>query len=199
MLRSMILSIPYQSFEIENIQLAPFKLDKNRKPIARLSYHDPIISFHDVSILTPVITVIDYNPENSRLRLDLSRHFNFQIKLNTLYEYLISTIYIHQGTFLNQLNVSHEEIRNLFYFIMDGSILSLYIYPTALVKREKMGINASNSANNSASNTSMRVADLKPGDTIRCIITFQGISQIMNKNSVRLRLHHSVPSMYCLD
>lgn len=195
----MILSIPYQSFEIENIQLAPFKLDKNRKPIARLSYHDPIISFHDVSILTPVITVIDYNPENSRLRLDLSRHFNFQIKLNTLYEYLISTIYIHQGTFLNQLNVSHEEIRNLFYFIMDGSILSLYIYPTALVKREKMGINASNSANNSASNTSMRVADLKPGDTIRCIITFQGISQIMNKNSVRLRLHHSVPSMYCLD
>jgi hypothetical protein len=219
MLRSMILSIPYQSFEIENIQLAPFKLDKNRKPIARLSYHDPIISFHDVSILTPVITVIDYNPENSRLRLDLSRHFNFQIKLNTLYEYLISTIYIHQGTFLNQLNVSHEEIRNLFYFIMDGSILSLYIYPTALVKREKMGINASNNANNSASNsasnnasnnannsasnsasnTSMRVADLKPGDTIRCIITFQGISQIMNKNSVRLRLHHSVPSMYCLD
>ena len=199
MLRSMILSIPYQSFEIENIQLAPFKLDKNRKPIARLSYHDPIISFHDVSILTPVITVIDYNPENSRLRLDLSRHFNFQIKLNTLYEYLISTIYIHQGTFLNQLNVSHEEIRNLFYFIMDGSILSLYIYPTALVKREKMGINASNNSNNSASNTSMRVADLKPGDTIRCIITFQGISQIMNKNSVRLRLHHSVPSMYCLD
>jgi hypothetical protein len=195
----MILSIPYQSFEIENIQLAPFKLDKNRKPIARLSYHDPIISFHDVSILTPVITVIDYNPENSRLRLDLSRHFNFQIKLNTLYEYLISTIYIHQGTFLNQLNVSHEEIRNLFYFIMDGSILSLYIYPTALVKREKMGINASNNSNNSASNTSMRVADLKPGDTIRCIITFQGISQIMNKNSVRLRLHHSVPSMYCLD
>jgi hypothetical protein len=72
---------------------------------------------------------------------------------------------------------------------MDGSILSLYIYPTALVKKEKMGI----------SNTSMRVADLKPGDTIRCIITFQGISQIMNKNSVRLRLHHSVPSMYCLD
>jgi len=198
----MILSIPYQSFEIENIQLAPFKLDKNRKPIARLSYHDPIISFHDVSILTPVITVIDYNPENSRLRLDLSRHFNFQIKLNTLYEYLISTIYIHQGTFLNQLNVSHEEIRNLFYFIMDGSILSLYIYPTALVKKEKMGISGSNSisnTSNSASNTSMRVADLKPGDTIRCIITFQGISQIMNKNSVRLRLHHSVPSMYCLD
>jgi hypothetical protein len=192
MLRSMILSIPYQSFEIENIQLAPFKLDKNRKPIARLSYHDPIISFHDVSILTPVITVIDYNPENSRLRLDLSRHFNFQIKLNTLYEYLISTIYIHQGTFLNQLNVSHEEIRNLFYFIMDGSILSLYIYPTALVKREKIGASAN-------TNTSMRVADLKPGDTIRCIITFQGISQIINKNSVRLRLHHSVPSMYCLD
>ena len=186
----MILSIPYQYFEIENINLAPFKLDKNKKPIARLSYHDSIISFHDVSILTPVVTVIDYNPENSRLRLDLSRHFNFQIKLNTLYEYLISTIYIHQGTFLNQLNVSHEEIRNLFYFIMDGSILSLYIYPTALVKREKM--DNSNSAN-------MRVADLKPGDTIRCIITFQGISQIMNKNSMRLRLHHSVPSMYCLN
>ena len=195
----MILSIPHHYFEIENIHLAPFKLDKNRKPIARLSYHDPIISFHDVSILTPVITVIDYNPENSRLRLDLSRHFNFQIKLNTLYEYLISTIYLHQGTFLNQLNVSHEEIRNLFYFIMDGSILSLYIYPTAFVKREKMDNSTSIGTSISTSiGTSMRVADLKPGDTIRCIITFQGISQIMNKNSMRLRLHHSVPSIYCL-
>ena len=181
----MILSIPYQNFEIENINLEPFKIDKNGKTIARLSYNDRLLSFHDVSIISPAITVIDYNPDNSRLRLDLTNFFNFQIKLNTLYEYLISTFYIHQSTFLNQQNISHEEIRRLFYFIMDGSILSLYIYPTALVKREK--------------DTNMRVSDLKPGDIIRCIITFQGISQIMNKYDLRLRLHHSVPSIYMLE
>jgi hypothetical protein len=181
----MILSIPYQHFEIENISLAPFKIDKNGKPIAKLSYKDQLLSFNDVSIISPAITVIDYNPDNSRLRLDLSNHFNFQIKLSTLYEYLISTFYIHQSTFLNQQNISHEAIRHLFYFIMDGSILSLYIYPTALVKKHK--------------NSNMRVCDLKPGNTIRCVITFQGISQIMNKYDLRLRLHHSVPSIYSLE
>ena len=178
----MLLSIPYQYLNVKNVNLAPFKADKYKRMMARLSYKDDNILFNDVSILSPIITVIDYNPNNSRLRLDISNHFDFQIKLNTLYEYLINTIYINKTTFFNE-NMSYEEFIRTFYYITDGHILSLYIYPTAFVKKEN--------------SVFMRVADLKPGDTIRCIITFQGISQI--KNNTRLRLHHSVPSIYYLE
>ena len=178
----MILSIPYNIFDVSNIHLTHFIQDKHGKIIAKLAYKDKIIDFNDVSIMTPPLRVIDYNPENARLRLDLSAFINFQIKINTLYEYLINTLYIHQSSFLNYTNVPQEYIRSLFYFIVDGSILSLYIYPTAFVSKQP--------------NLYTRVSELKSGDIIRCIIRLQGISQISSKNEIRLRLHHSVPSIW---
>jgi len=181
----MLLSIPHQIFDVSNIHLTNFIQDKYGKIIAKLAYKDKAVDFSDVSLLSPPLRVIDYNPENSRLRLDLSDHINFQIKINTLYEYLINTLYIHQANFLNFHGVAQEYIRHLFYFIVDGPVLSLYIYPTASICAEKRDL-------------SMRVADLKPGDTIRCIIRLQGISQISHRNELRLRLHHSVPTIWHL-
>lgn len=178
----MLLSIPYQALEIGNIHLTPFQSDKYGKAIARLSYKDNSIDFQDVSILTPPLKIIDYNPENSRLRVDLSDQFNFQVKLNTVQEYLISTFYVHQQSFLNQKNESHENIRELFHFLLDGSTLCLYIFPTTLVKK--------------SDNTTCKVSDLNVGDSIRCIIRLQGISQVRGKYGTRLRLQHSIPSIW---
>ena len=180
----MLLSIPYQALEIRNIHLTPFQADKYGKAVARLSYKDPSIDFQDVSILTPPLKVIDYNPENSRLRLDLSDQPNFQVKLSTLQEYLVSTFYVHQQSFLNQKNESSDSIRQLFHFLLEGSILSLYIFPTSIVKN----------INNSA----CIVSELVPGDIIRCVIRLQGISQIRNKYGCRLRLQHSIPSSWLI-
>ena len=180
----MLLSIPYQALEIRNIHLTPFQADKYGKAVARLSYKDPSIDFQDVSILTPPLKVIDYNPENSRLRLDLSDQPNFQVKLSTLQEYLVSTFYVHQQSFLNQKNESSDSIRQLFHFLLEGSILSLYIFPTSIVKN----------INNSA----CKVSELVPGDIIRCVIRLQGISQIRNKYGCRLRLQHSIPSSWLI-
>jgi hypothetical protein len=180
----MLLSIPYQALEIRNIHLTPFQADKYGKAVARLSYKDPSIDFQDVSILTPPLKVIDYNPENSRLRLDLSDQPNFQVKLNTLQEYLVSTFYVHQQSFLNQKNETSDSIRQLFHFLLEGSILSLYIFPTSIVKN----------INNSA----CKVSELVPGDIIRCVIRLQGISQIRNKYGCRLRLQHSIPSSWLI-
>jgi hypothetical protein len=180
----MILSIPYQAFEVGHIHLTPFQLDRFGKTIARLSYKDPSIDFHDVSILSPPITVLHYDPETSRLRLDLSDHHLFQVKMNMLHEYLISTFYVHQQSFLNQKNKSCDAIRRLFYFLLDDSVLSLFIYPTVVVKKEK--------------GPHCTISELKRGDVIRCVIRLQGISQIMNKGEMRLRLHHSVPSIWSI-
>jgi hypothetical protein len=181
----MILSIPYQALEIGNIHLTPFQSDKYGKAIARLSYKDPSIDFQDVSILSPPIRVIDYNPENSRLRVDLTDQFNFQVKLNTLQEYLISTFYVHQQSFLGQRDENHDSIRSLFHFLLDNNILCLYIFPTSIVKKVDGAI--------------CKVSDLVPGDTIRCLIRLQGISQIHGKFGIHLRLQHSIPSIWSVS
>jgi hypothetical protein len=180
----MILSIPYQALEIGNIHLNPFQSDRYGKAIARLSYKDNSIDFQDVSILSPPIKIIDYNSENSRLRLDLSDQSNFQVKLNTLQEYLVSTFFVHQQSFLNIKNETHESIRELFHFLLIDSILSLYIFPTTIVKKDD--------------GTNIKVSDLMPGDIIRCVIRFQGISQITNKYGTKLRLQHSIPSIWLI-
>lgn len=180
----MILTIPYQTFEVGNIHLTPFQLDRYGKMIARLAYKDPSIDFHDVSILSPPLTVLDYHPETSRLRLDLSSHPHFHVKMNTLHEYLISTFFVHQQSFLNVRNKSYEAIQRLFYFLLDGSVLSLFIYPSVLIKKEKGG--------------AMCVSEIKKGDVIRCVIRIQGVSQLTHHEEVRLRLHHSVPSVWYL-
>jgi hypothetical protein len=181
----MILSIPYQALQIGNIHLTPFQLDRYGKSLARLSYKDCSVDFQDVSILTPPLKIIDYNPENSRLRLDLSDQFNFQIKLNTLQEYLASTFFVHQQSFLNNTSTidnTQDDIHSLFHFLLNDTTLSLYIFPTSIVKK--------------SDGSSCKMSQLKPGDNIRCVIRLQGITQINNKNGLKLRLQHSIPSVW---
>ena len=181
----MILSIPYQVFEIGNIHVAPFQIDRFGKTIARLCYKDNSIDFQDVSILSPPLRIIDYNPDTSRLRLDLSEHPLFHIKMHTLHEYLINTFYTHQQSFLNLMNRSYDVIRHLFYFLLDGMTLSLFIYPTVFI--------------NTNTGQTCRISELKAGDSIRCVIRLQGVSQLYHRDELRLRLHHSVPAVWKLS
>ena len=181
----MILSIPYQTFETENVHLTPFQCDRYGKNIAQLSYKDTSIDFQDICILSPPLTVLQYQPEHSRLILDVSSHVHFQVKLQTLQDDLIGTFFMHQQSFLNQSHQSLENIRHLFYFLLDESRLSLYLYPTTKIKLSE-GVTG-------------RISDIKPGDTIRCVIRLQGILQLLYRDGIRLRLHHSVPAMWLLS
>ena len=178
----MLLSIPYQALEISNIHLSPFTPDKYGKQLARLAYKDTSIDIHDVAIMTPPLRILDYNPENSRLQLDISEHCTFQSKMLSIQENLISTFEIHQQSFLNLSNESHESIRNLFHFLLMDNVLCIYVYPTALIKRKD--------------GSTYKMMELKPGDTIRCVIRFHGISQIQTRSGMRLRLQHSIPNMW---
>jgi hypothetical protein len=178
----MILSILYQALELCNIHLNPFTYDKYGKQLARFSYKDPSIDLHDVSIISPPLRIIDYNPDNSRLRLDVHPHETFQRKLMSMQENLVSTFHLHQQSFLNMTNSSYDSIHNLFHFLLTDMILHLYIYPTVVVKKQD--------------GTTCNIMNLSPGDTIRCIIRFHGISQIQTRGGMRLRLQHSVPIVW---
>ena len=39
----------------------------------------------------------------------------------------------------------------------------------------------------------IKISELKSGDIIRCIIRFQGISQVSNRYNTKLRLQHNIP------
>ena len=102
-------------------------------------------------------------------------------------ENLISTFEIHQQSFLHlgaNVQESHESIRGLFHFLLNDTVLCIYVYPTVSVKKRD--------------GSTIKMFELKPGDTIRCVMRFHGISQIQTKSGMRLRMQHSVPSMWLL-
>lgn len=179
----MLLGIPYQAIEVGNIHLSPFQTDKYGKSLAKLTYKDPSIEFQDVSIISPPLKVIDYNVDSCRLRLDLSDQFMFQTKINTLQEYLVSTFFLHQQSFINnRTTMTYDEVRSLFHFLLFESSLSLYIFPNCIVKKADGSIS--------------KVIDILPGDIIRCVIRIHGITQIINRNFCRLRLQHSISAIW---
>jgi len=182
----MILSIPYQRFEINNVQLQPFIHDKYNRNIALLTYSDTSIDFKDITILTPPMKVIHYNPKNSTLKLDVSEHIVFQSKLYLFYEYLTNLLFMHQYAFFNESTWSYDMIRRCFYTILTKSVLSLYVHPGTMLKATEKGTHG------------VSVSEIKPGDMVRCIIRIQGISQIFGKghDGMRLRLHHYIPSVW---
>ena len=100
----MILSIPYNRFEINNVQLQQFTNDKFNRSIALLTYSDSI-EFKDITILSPPMKVIQYNAKSSTLRLDVSEHIVLQLKLYTFYEYLTNLLFMHQFNFFGEENI----------------------------------------------------------------------------------------------
>jgi hypothetical protein len=175
------------------VQLQQFIYDKYNRNIALLTYNDSI-EFKDITILSPPMKVLDYNSKNSTLYLDVSEHIMFQLKLYTFYEYLTNLLFMHQNVFFNETpfsrrdfpvgNLSYEMIRKCFYTILTKSILSLYVHPNTLLKSSEKN------------NTGVLISDVKPGDMVRCIIRIQGISQLIGKKGMRLRLHHYVPCIW---
>ena len=182
----MILSIPYNRFEINNVQLQQFMNDKFNRSIALLTYNDSI-EFKDITILSPPMKVIQYNVKSSTLRLDVSEHIVFQLKLYTFYEYLTNLLFMHQYDFFGEKNKTYDAIRQCFYTILNKSLLSLYIHPNTVLKYSEKD------------SQGMPISEVKSGDMVRCIIRIQGISQLMGKDGMRLRLHHYVPYIWKSD
>jgi hypothetical protein len=177
----MILSIPYQRFESSRVQVQTFIPCKYNRTMALLSYTDPAIDFKDITLITPPMRVMHYHAKTSMLRMDVSEHIVFQLKLYTFYEYLTNLLFINQYDFFNETHLSYEMIRSCFYTILTKSVLSLYIHPETIVTYGQEGI---------------PISHIQPGDMIRCVIRIQGISQIMGKDGMRLRLHHYIPSIW---
>ena len=185
----MELWIPAQTLDVGKIHVSPFSIVKGqRTPLAQIHYNDTGCSISDVVILSPPLTVISYDPTSSRLVLDTRDQHYFATKLMTLHTYLISTLYVHQQTFLGQQNMTTDTISSLFQSILFGSRMTLFtsnsgykssVYSKGELQPESVGF-------------------LKQGMRVRVAFQINGIA-VLPGNPFRLRLNHAVNSIFVVD
>jgi hypothetical protein len=191
----MNLGIPYQTLEISRIHVKPFQLDSKGRSIAQLIYNDTNVSLTDFVILSPPLTVIDYDKTTGRMRFSISSDEQFSRKFMTMQQYLISTLYLHRLQFF-QYDYSHDDIEMMFQPLMDIDTMSIFIYPTTQVKR--------------SDGTLSTVHALRPGDRVRFPLYVYGIMLLTNMYTPttymqlhhtlpRLRIQHNVPYMWVIS
>lgn len=177
----MILSVPYQAIEIGNIILNDFQYDNKGRNIIPITYKDNSIEMNDLSILTPPLKIIDYDSQSCRLRLDISPDSvdQFVVKLLSVQEYIISTVYLYKMPCI-EFGVTRDVIDNMFQPLINGNVLSVYLFPSTVVK--------------TSDNSTKIIGSIKPGSMIRFVIRISGISYLLPQK--KLRLQHSIPSVW---
>ena len=142
-----MLTLPYQHVEPDRIVLGPFCLDKRQRISASLSYRDPSISTNDVCIITPPLSVVQYDAATNRLTLDTTDRRPFGHKLNSLQETLTQLL---PGT--SMLQTFHV-----------SNTLTLYACSTASLQH--------------MDGTLSPITSIKAGQMIRCVIRMYGLLQ----------------------
>lgn len=185
----MELWIPAQTLDVGKIHVSPFSIVKGqRTPLAQIQYNDTGCTISDVIILSPPLTVISYDQTSSKLILDTRDQHYFATKLMTLHMYLISTLFVHQQTFLGQQNMTTETIGSLFQSLLFGTRMTLFasnsgykpaVYVDGTAVPESMGV-------------------LKQGMRVRVAFQINGIA-VLPGNPFRLRLNHAVHKIFVVD
>lgn len=209
------LTIPYQSFEIENTYILPPQTDFKERNYVQLCYKDSSVELHDLPILTPPLKVHHYDIKKSMLFLEIDTNHSFYQKISLLQEFIVQAFYNYQNLLFPQLfdntscNLSNElktikiflssshaqscqskhiplsVIRSYFQFPLRDNMFGLYIHPNTEIKI-------------SDNQTPIQAYQLVPGTYIRSLLRFYNIfnskSNINNKNY--LRIHHSVPTIW---
>jgi hypothetical protein len=179
----MLLTIPYQTLEVGRIHMSGFVPDMKGRLIAPLSYCDTSLDIEDFILLSPPLTVLDYDMTTGRLRLDVKDQKQFATKVHTMQQYIISTIHLHSLSFL-QGDYTSAEVQSMFQVLLDGEVFSIFVYPTTVVRQ--------------SDGTVSHIQRLKAGDRIRFPLYVHGI-MIVNPPSgkgMRLRIQHNVPYVW---
>ena len=187
----MLITIPYQLLETNNVSLDNFKTDHKGRYIAPLRYISPTFQFQDISILTCPMTISDYDQVSNRIRFDIRNQTSFLNKINQLQESIVRKFYVKRFDIL-KFDISLEEIKAMFQFLFYGITLTLFIFPNTNVLMP-----AASGAGASAA--PFQASQLKKGDQIRCVIRIHGISMLPVRTGEffpRFRIQHSVPVIY---
>jgi hypothetical protein len=119
----MDLAIPYQKLEVGKIHIVP-------QPNGYLPFHykDGGMELHKLFVITPVLTVANYNHQNGRLDFEPCENTIFMGKIGALQEVLKATLLMHQRTLhYNSTDLTQEDIEKNFKNLFYNGRLSCYI------------------------------------------------------------------------
>lgn len=130
------LCLPIQAMEVGKVHLSPLTIMPNRnpkpgvenRPIAPLSYVDSNVTLPCLSILLPTLKITRWDPATGRIDLDLSPYTLVSTKLSTLQEYIVSTVYIQQSSWLGRTDLDHATVYSLLQPLVSGTTLTLFLH-----------------------------------------------------------------------
>jgi hypothetical protein len=182
-------AIPSQLLEVNNIHMNTFQKKANYPAMASLHYKTSTLALKHCTILTPPLTIDEWNPVKGRLRLNCDEFAGFKTKLTTIQDFLVNTIFVHQQLLMNKTNLTFDEINYAFKRLYERDILNCYISTHHLFplyeNSERVLMENFNTA-------------LQPGKKIYLILQLGGVSHLA-ANMNTFRIQHQILGAYIVN
>ena len=192
----MDLAIPYQKLEVGKIHIVP-------QPNGYLPFHykDGAMELHKLFVITPVLTVANYNSQNGRLDFEPCENTIFMGKIGALQEVLKATLLSAQRSLhFDGVNLTQESIERNFKNLLFNGRLSCYINlnQTAIKVHTTEGISWQSPTD----------GIFQTGRKIRLCLKFSGLKKLVFGNGSRdgrgrntgdgfqYRIDHAVAAVY---
>jgi hypothetical protein len=190
----MDLAIPYQKLEVGKIHIVP-------QPNGYLPFHykDGGMELHKLFVISPVLTVANYNHLNGRLDFEPCENTIFMGKLGALQEVLKATLLMHQRTLhYNSTDLTQEDIEKNFKNLFYNGRLSCYIN----LNHTAIKVHTSDGFTWQSPNDGI----FQTGRKIRLCLKFSGIKKLIFTNGrgsrsgsgdgFQYRIDHAIGAVY---
>jgi hypothetical protein len=178
----MLLAIPYQTLEVGKVHIDPFKPDRKHRPLASLTYRDASVETLDLTLVTPALPLVSYDPTRNRLVLDASTFPIFITKFTTVQEYVVSAMHFHRTTFFGK-EIDYETLHAMLQPLLVGQQLTVYTHPSMPIHNEEGAVST--------------LSEMKSDAKLRVVIRIHGILQFEGRSGgMQLRIQHSIPKIY---
>jgi hypothetical protein len=173
----MLLAVPYHALEIGRVHIDPFRPDRKGRPLAPLTYRDTYINTLDLTLITPALTLVEYDTARNRLVLDTSAFPLFQAKFATLQDYIVNLMHLEGNSFFGK-TMGLEQLRTRLQPLFVGQHLIVYSYPNLLVQLK--------------GDTVCNLSEVKSGMKLSLALRIHGILEFQGRSGAQLRIQHSV-------
>ncbi len=186
-------TIPIQKVEVNKIQVG--QLQKSVKPLTPLSYTDGPITFQNLNLLLPPLTIKEYDSTTGKLVLSLAGSPGTLAKLLAIQESLLTSVFQNQKIWFSESNRTREQITNSFQPFVESNTLYLYCPLQNQEKRHTIYIWKDGEWKRFAA-----PGLIAKGESVRVALRLQGISYQMNSTNGlwtgRFRVQHKISSIY---
>jgi hypothetical protein len=177
----MLLAIPYHALEIGRVHIDPFRPDRKQRPLAPITYRDDYTTLLDLTLVTPALTLVEYDTARNRLVLDASAFPLFQGKFTALQDYIVNLMHLEGNNFFGK-TIGPDALRSMLQPLLVGQQLIVYTYPSLPVQLTE--------------DTTCNLSEMKSGSKLSIALRIHGILEFQGRSGTQLRIQHSVAKIY---